>query len=105
MCRANSRLILLRVWLEIFWMISMILMAVYLLHASWRADAEEVVELQRWQVLVFVAAGLVSMVYVRWWFYPRLLAKKNDEGAQQAPTTTAHAVVLADSPPLAISIV
>jgi hypothetical protein len=104
MCRANSRLILLRVWLEIFWMISMILMAVYLLHASWRADAEEVVELQRWQVLVFVAAGLVSMVYVRWWFYPRLLAKKND-AAVEPKLTSGTAVVLADSPPLAISIV
>jgi hypothetical protein len=100
MCCSHSRRILLRTWLLVFWASSTAMLGGLVVYESSRPEGIR----DSPATPIFVASALLSMVYVRWWYYPWLTAKKNDgDGSESLATATA--VTLADPPPLAISLV
>ena len=96
MCCNHSRQILLRTWLLFFWASSTVMLGGFVVYKSSQPDGVGVA------TPIFVVSAALSMVYVRWWYYPWLTAKKNDGDENVA---TASAFMLADPPPLAISLV
>lgn len=75
--RCHSLTILAWTWFWCFWIMLISMFGIYLLHMSSMTFVEEADAIW-WRNVLFVAAAVCSMVYVRFWYYPWLIAKKQD---------------------------
>jgi hypothetical protein len=78
MLGCHSCSILAWVWFWCFWFILIPLFLCFLLYMSFQETYIETEYVEKWQRLLFVTAGVLSMIYVRCFYYPWLVAKKKD---------------------------
>lgn len=102
--RCHSLRILAWTWFWCFWALLICLFGGYFLHMSSTAFVEEATAIW-WRNVIFVAAAVGSMAYVRFGYYPWLMAKKRDpvlpvHRSPQENLLPAHAL----SQPLEISL-
>lgn len=100
--RYHSLSILAWTWFWCFWILLIGLFGGYLLHMSSKTFVEEGDAIW-WRNALFVAAALGSMIYVRFWYYPWLIAKKRDPVLPIHQTLPERHTVLAH--PLEISLI